>query len=295
MIGEAHTGTTHVRSSGDDEGAGAAGEPMLLQRDEYTVRYSSVENGREHWNVSVALFSTVELTPPHAMDQIWRSLPTVQQHALQERTRGTTGGRVGGSVYDDVQSLAAASLPRVPRFIPREVRRRSAVGSPIHQKVRHKPDDSLDSTFPRTSRFFLRFSGETTVSPLTPPRHHTQAATRRSPASSRRQARALLRAELVPSSTATDDYAIDARRRAQAAPTASATIWTIEWGAPGGRATPSPRARQRDAYERSGSLGWSFDAWKFDEETETEHAPGRPRAAVAAGGVTSGAGCPTSR
>ena len=32
-------------------------------------------------------------------------------------------------------------------------------------------------------------------------------------------------------------------------------------------------ARQRDAYERSGSLGWSFDAWKFDEETETSMHP----------------------
>ena len=32
-------------------------------------------------------------------------------------------------------------------------------------------------------------------------------------------------------------------------------------------------ARQRDAYERSGSLGWSFGAWKFDEETETSMHP----------------------
>jgi hypothetical protein len=53
------------------------------------------------------------------------------------------------------------------------------VGSPIHQKVRHKPDDSLDSTFPRTSRFLLTGGGCRTA--LT--RHHTQAATRRSPAS----------------------------------------------------------------------------------------------------------------
>ena len=27
-------------------------------------------------------------------------------------------------------------------------------------------------------------------------------------------------------------------------------------------------ARQRDAYERSGSLGWAFGAWKYDEATE---------------------------
>ena len=32
-------------------------------------------------------------------------------------------------------------------------------------------------------------------------------------------------------------------------------------------------ARQRDAYERKGSLGWAFDAWKFDEETETSMHP----------------------
>ena len=32
-------------------------------------------------------------------------------------------------------------------------------------------------------------------------------------------------------------------------------------------------ARQRDAYERQGSLGWSFGAWKFDEETETSMHP----------------------
>ena len=32
-------------------------------------------------------------------------------------------------------------------------------------------------------------------------------------------------------------------------------------------------ARQRDAYERSGSLGWSFGAWKFDEATETAMHP----------------------
>ena len=32
-------------------------------------------------------------------------------------------------------------------------------------------------------------------------------------------------------------------------------------------------ARQRDAYERQGSLGWSFGAWKFDEATETSMHP----------------------
>ena len=32
-------------------------------------------------------------------------------------------------------------------------------------------------------------------------------------------------------------------------------------------------ARQRDAYERSGSLGWAFDTWKFDEDTESSMHP----------------------
>ena len=39
------------------------------------------------------------------------------------------------------------------------------------------------------------------------------------------------------------------------------------------RHTQSFAARQRDAYERQGSLGWSFGAWKFDEETETSMHP----------------------
>ena len=96
-VREAHTGRTHVGfTSGDkvpteehreghssssstsaggahDEGSSSSSsgsgadsqrhpsrEPMLLQRDEYTVRYSSVSDGTEHWNVSVALFTTVE-------------------------------------------------------------------------------------------------------------------------------------------------------------------------------------------------------------------------------------------
>ena len=39
------------------------------------------------------------------------------------------------------------------------------------------------------------------------------------------------------------------------------------------RHSASFAARQRDAYERSGSLGWSFGAWKFDEETEQSMHP----------------------
>ena len=39
------------------------------------------------------------------------------------------------------------------------------------------------------------------------------------------------------------------------------------------RHTQSFAARQRDAYERSGSLGWSFGAWKFDEATEQSMHP----------------------
>ena len=39
------------------------------------------------------------------------------------------------------------------------------------------------------------------------------------------------------------------------------------------RHTQSFAARQRDAYERSGSLGWSFGAWKFDDTAEAELHP----------------------
>jgi len=39
------------------------------------------------------------------------------------------------------------------------------------------------------------------------------------------------------------------------------------------RHTQSFAARQRDAYERSGSLGWAFGAWKFDEATEQSMHP----------------------
>ena len=39
------------------------------------------------------------------------------------------------------------------------------------------------------------------------------------------------------------------------------------------RHSASFAARQRDAYERSGSLGWAFGAWKFDEATEQSMHP----------------------
>ena len=39
------------------------------------------------------------------------------------------------------------------------------------------------------------------------------------------------------------------------------------------RHTQSFAARQRDAYERSGALGWAFGAWKCDEATEQSMHP----------------------
>mmetsp|Transcript_973 Transcript_973/g.1238 ORF Transcript_973/g.1238 Transcript_973/m.1238 type:complete len:1641 (+) Transcript_973:133-5055(+) len=124
---EAHTGSIHSnKNNHDDEEedsnqAGGKGdlvedEPMLLQRDEYTVRFSEVSDGTEVWNVSVALFSTVELSRPRSLTRLFKNSPT-----LQNKLALTSYGHLGEGEsfgfddfgYHDFQTLGVASLPRL--------------------------------------------------------------------------------------------------------------------------------------------------------------------------------------
>ena len=112
-VREAHTGVIHRRSA-EDEGD-ARPEPMLLQRDEYTVRYSSLADGSEHWNVSVALFSKVDVAHFEELDG------AVQPVSAQAKLNWARGGwrtpdHLGlpdGAALPPKHIAAAAALPRL--------------------------------------------------------------------------------------------------------------------------------------------------------------------------------------
>ena len=47
--------TTGHHSQAPEADDGEGGPPMLMQRDEYTVRAVDADTGGEHWNLSVAV------------------------------------------------------------------------------------------------------------------------------------------------------------------------------------------------------------------------------------------------
>lgn len=122
-VRESKTGVTHggERPLGPDEDDEARDEePMLLQKDEYTVHWMDVSSGEEHWNVSVSFFSTVEMNTPRTRQRLWESLgPFQAQLQARERALVAAGGGSGGleaterTLESRVRHIASESLPNI--------------------------------------------------------------------------------------------------------------------------------------------------------------------------------------